>query len=119
MDTAANEQLRAAPQDGSYAMSLQWDERPYAVATFFHKAPSGARISVRIWSNAMLTVANLVDTGTCQPYISISGFFYLFFLFYIIRFCLVIVIGHPAQCSLVSRRHCPSKPPRRSVLGLS
>lgn len=47
-----------------YPMSEQWDDGPYDVVSFIRKMTYHVRISLGISLSAMLTVVNLVDTGS-------------------------------------------------------
>lgn len=57
------EQLQALPPNGPYVISVQLDDGPYDVASFFRKAIYYVLISVHISPNAQLTVSILFDTG--------------------------------------------------------
>lgn len=62
-DASGSEQSPSTPLHGPYAMTIQRDDGPYDVASFFCKVTFGVRISVSISSNAMLTADSLIDTG--------------------------------------------------------
>lgn len=62
-NASASEQLRTTPPDGPYAMTVQCNDGPYDIDSFFHKETYCVRITVFISSSAIFTVVSLFSTG--------------------------------------------------------
>lgn len=58
----AIEQFLLSPSDGPYDIRVRWCDGLYEAASLFCKATYCVKISFAISSNALLTVASLVDT---------------------------------------------------------
>lgn len=57
------EELGTPPPNGPYAMSAEWDDGSYDVASSFCKATYPVQIFVGLLSSVMLTFVSLVDMG--------------------------------------------------------